>query len=35
MIPESLRDNPLAMAFDGLATTAIFAFAELTIEVAP
>lgn len=35
MIPESLRDNPLAMAFDGVATTAIFAFAELTIEVAP
>jgi NADH-quinone oxidoreductase subunit C len=35
MIPESLRDNPLAMAFDGVAATATFAFAELTIEVAP
>jgi NADH-quinone oxidoreductase subunit C len=35
MIPESLRDNPLAVAFEGVALTAIFAFAELTIEVAP
>jgi NADH-quinone oxidoreductase subunit C len=35
MIPESLRENPLAMAFDGVAATAIFAFAELTVEVAP
>lgn len=35
MIPESLRDNPLAMAFEEVATTAIFAFAELTVEVAP
>ncbi len=35
MIPEDLRDNPLAMAFDDLATTAKFEFGELTIEVAP
>ena len=35
MIPEGLRDNPLAMAFDGVAATATFAFAELTIEVDP
>jgi NADH-quinone oxidoreductase subunit C len=35
MIPESLRDNPLAMAFDGVASTAVFAFNELTIEIAP
>jgi NADH-quinone oxidoreductase subunit C len=35
MIPESVRDNPLAMAFDALAATAKFEFAELTIEVAP
>ena len=35
MIPESLRDNPLAMAFDPVATTAKFDFAELTIEVDP
>jgi NADH-quinone oxidoreductase subunit C len=33
MIPESLRDNPLAMAFEGVAATATFAFSELTIEV--
>src|ERR1035438_4355835 len=35
MIPEDLRDNPLASALDDLATTAKFAFNELTIEVAP
>ena len=35
MIPESLRDNPLAMAFDPIATTAKFDFSELTIEVDP
>ena len=35
MIPESLRDNPLALAFDGVAATATFAFAELTVEVEP
>jgi NADH-quinone oxidoreductase subunit C len=35
MIPETLHDNPLAMAFDSVAVTAKFAFAELTIEVDP
>jgi NADH-quinone oxidoreductase subunit C len=35
MIPETLRDNPLAMAFEAIATTGKFAFGELTIEVAP
>ncbi len=35
MIPEGLRENPLAMPFDGVAATAIFAFNELTIEVPP
>src|SRR5579864_5746886 len=35
MIPEGLRENALAMAFDGMATTAKFEFAELTVEVAP
>ncbi len=35
MIPESLRENHLAMAFDGVATTAVFALNELIIEVAP
>jgi NADH-quinone oxidoreductase subunit C len=35
MIPETLRDNPLASALDDLATTAKFEFNELTIEVAP
>lgn len=35
MIPEGLRDNPLAMAFDSAATTAVFARDELTVEVAP
>jgi NADH-quinone oxidoreductase subunit C len=35
MIPETLHDNPLAMAFNDLAANAKFAFAELTIEVEP
>jgi NADH-quinone oxidoreductase subunit C len=35
MIPEGLRENPLAAAFDDIAATAKFEFAELTIEVAP
>ena len=35
MIPENLRDNPLAMAFDPVATAAKFDFAELTVEVDP
>jgi NADH-quinone oxidoreductase subunit C len=35
MIPEDLRTNPLASAFDDLATTAKVTFGELTIEVAP
>jgi NADH-quinone oxidoreductase subunit C len=35
MIPESLRDNPLAAAFSDLAATAKFALGELTLEIAP
>ncbi|HZL57915.1 MAG TPA: NADH-quinone oxidoreductase subunit C [Bryobacteraceae bacterium] len=35
MISESLRENPLAAAFEDLATAAKFEFAELTVEVAP
>lgn len=35
MIPDSLRDNPLAAALDDLATTAKFEFNELTVEVDP
>jgi NADH-quinone oxidoreductase subunit C len=35
MIPENLRDNPLAMAFDEVAITAKFERNELTIEVDP
>jgi len=35
MIPDSLRDNPLAAALDDLATTARFDFNELTVELAP
>jgi NADH-quinone oxidoreductase subunit C len=35
MIPESLRDNPTAAAFDDVATTAKFELGELTIEIAP
>ena len=33
MIPEDLRDNPLAVAFEGFAVAAKFEFTELTIEV--
>jgi NADH-quinone oxidoreductase subunit C len=33
MIPDSLRDNPLASALDDLAATAKFDFEELTVEV--
>ena len=35
MIPETLRENPLAAAFEDIATAARFEFGELTIEVAP
>ena len=35
MIPESLRDNPLAAALDDVAATAKFEFNELTVEIAP
>jgi len=35
MIPESLRDNPVASALDNVAVTARFEFNELTVEVAP
>jgi NADH-quinone oxidoreductase subunit C len=35
MIPDSLRDNPLASALDDLAATAKFDFEELTVEVYP
>jgi NADH-quinone oxidoreductase subunit C len=35
MIPETLRDNPLATALEDLATTAKFEFNELTVEVDP
>jgi NADH-quinone oxidoreductase subunit C len=35
MIPDSLRDNPLASALDDLAATAKFDFEELTVEVDP
>ena len=35
MIPETLRDNPAAAALDDLATTATFAFGELTVEIEP
>jgi NADH-quinone oxidoreductase subunit C len=35
MIPDNLRDNPLASALDDVAVTAKFEFSELTIEVAP
>lgn len=35
MIPDNLRDNPLAMAFDPVAIAAKFEFSELTIEVDP
>jgi len=35
MIPDSLRDNPVASALDDVAVTARFDFKELTVEVAP
>lgn len=35
MIPEGLRDNAIAMAFDGVAATAKVACSELTVEVDP
>ncbi len=35
MIPDSLRDNPLAAALDDLATTAKSEFNELTVEIGP
>ena len=35
MLPEELRENPLAAALDGMATTGKFAFGELTIEIEP
>jgi NADH-quinone oxidoreductase subunit C len=35
MIPETLRDNPLAAAFSDVAATAKFALGELTVEIAP
>jgi len=35
MLPESLRDHPVASAFEDIAAAAKFEFAELTIEVAP
>jgi len=35
MIPEDLKGNSTAAAFDDLAATAKFEFAELTIEVEP
>lgn len=35
MLPDSLRDNSTAAAFDDLATTGNSEFGELTIEIAP
>jgi len=35
MLPEELRENPLAAALDGMATTGKFAFGELTVEIEP
>ena len=35
MLPDSLRDNSTAAAFDDLATTGKLEFGELTIEIAP
>jgi NADH-quinone oxidoreductase subunit C len=35
MLPDSLRDNPIAGAFEDLAATAKVAYEELTIEIAP
>ena len=35
MIPESLRENPVAAALDDIAAAAKFEFGELTVEIAP
>jgi NADH-quinone oxidoreductase subunit C len=35
MIPENLRENPVASALDDVAVTAKFEFNELTVEIAP
>jgi NADH-quinone oxidoreductase subunit C len=35
MIPDSLRDNPIAAALDDVANTAKFDFNELTVEIDP
>jgi NADH-quinone oxidoreductase subunit C len=35
MIPDNLRDNPVASALDDVAVMAKFEFNELTVEVAP
>jgi len=35
MLPEELRDHPLAAGLDGVATTAKLEFGELTIEIMP
>jgi NADH-quinone oxidoreductase subunit C len=35
MIPEELRSNPVAASLDDVATTARFAFDELTVEIDP
>lgn len=35
MIPESVRENPIAAALDDVATTAKFEFNELTVEIDP
>jgi NADH-quinone oxidoreductase subunit C len=35
MIPDSLRDNPIAAALADVAVTAKFEFAELTVEIHP
>ncbi|HEX4135973.1 MAG TPA: NADH-quinone oxidoreductase subunit C [Bryobacteraceae bacterium] len=35
MIPENLREDPVASALDDVAVTAKFEFNELTVEIAP
>jgi NADH-quinone oxidoreductase subunit C len=35
MIPDNLRENPVASALDDIAVTAKFEFNELTVEIAP
>jgi len=35
MIPDSLREHPIAVALDKVATTAKFEFNELTVEIEP